>query len=273
MSPACSPGSFIELPACSSLLALRCLCWCYGLVCLPAGLFNTATLLFSTSHTHKLHPSSILRLYLCKPQARLRISDSFKQRYTRVIMVPGTSPNLDHLEPPEGGHVFIFHAAVGSKTGRAAISGNGNVGSVMSGQGEIPVLDLDDVIPKWATSIYFLKIDTQGYELNVLEGSMRLLQSNRIRYILFEFSPELMVRGKTGEPLTLLGMLPALDYVCFDMMGEHLTLPRPSSLGKFYADLLGWHKYGPGIEHPKSVEGFGPWDDIMCANMKHILHS
>ena len=63
MSPACLPGSIIDLLACSSLLALRCLCWCYGLVCHPAGLLNTATLLFSTTHTQTpalLDPSTIL---------------------------------------------------------------------------------------------------------------------------------------------------------------------------------------------------------------------
>ena len=45
--------------------------------CLPAGLFNTATLLFSTSLLHTSF-SSILRLFVCEPQARLRIPDRLR---------------------------------------------------------------------------------------------------------------------------------------------------------------------------------------------------
>ena len=212
-------------------------------------------------------PVSVSRL-----EQTLSRNASFANRYTKVKMVPGLAPDLSSLQPAKGGHVFIFHAAVGSKTGRASMNGNGNVGSVVSGRGDTPVVTLDDVMPEWASNIHFLKIDTQGYELNVLEGCTRLLKTNQIRYILFEFSPELMMRSKTGNPLALLGMLPAMGYICFDMMGEHLALPRPSfPLNKYYADLLGWHRYGPGVEHPKKVEGFGPWDDIMCANINRVL--
>lgn len=202
-------------------------------------------------------------------ESTLKRNSTTADKYTKVQFDKPILPQL--AQPSTAGHVFLFHAAVGSQNGLASMSGNGNVGSVIGGKGNIHMVTLDTVIPDWAQEIYFLKIDTQGFELNVLNGAIDLLKSARVRYVLFEFSPLLMLKGKTGDPMELLKLLPNMGYTCFDMMGEHLALPRPSSpLSSYYTDLMGWHRYGAGVEHPRSAEGFGPWDDIMCANLAQI---
>ena len=82
--------------------------------------------------------------------------------------------------------------------------------------------------------------------------------------MLFEFSPWLMRAGNDlGEPMDLLRMLPDMGAICFDMMGDHNLMPRPSSPLQRYFETLdkGNNSY---INLRPETNLVGPWDDIMC---------
>jgi FkbM family methyltransferase len=53
---------------------------------------------------------------------------------------------------------------------------------------EVPMTTLDKFCGSSVQSIDFLKIDVEGYELEVLKGASRLLNENRVKIIQFEFN-------------------------------------------------------------------------------------
>lgn len=62
---------------------------------------------------------------------------------------------------------------VGGSSGNASIVGHGKSWT------EIRVERLDDVVEAWATPVSLLKIDTEGYEPEVLQGAERLIGEHR----------------------------------------------------------------------------------------------
>ena len=132
----------------------------------------------------------------------------------------------------------------------------------------MPVARLDDLIPPWARPLHFLKIDTQGWELKVLGGATQLLGAREVRYVLYELSPWLMRRANTGDALELVRLLPErFGATCFDMMGEHSDLSRPSAPLAAYLESLDGGRHG--YVRKAGNNAFGPWDDVMCALPRH----
>jgi FkbM family methyltransferase len=166
-------------------------------------------------------------------------------------------PELAPPAEPEKGFAFIIHAGLddGSRTtahmpAAGLPSHTETVGDSGASDGgattvPVPLLKLDDALPAWAAhgggdrqQALLLKIDTQGWELRVLRGASRLLEERAFRYVLYELSPWLMRRASSGDPLELVQLLPSKGAVCFDMMGTHNKLPRPSApLGDYLGTL------------------------------------
>lgn len=77
---------------------------------------------------------------------------------------------------------------------------------------------LDDlVLPVDPSSIWFVKIDVEGHELQVLKGAHKLLRKGNIEYIAIEFSPN----GRRGTKwgIDLLEELYSLGYSCYHLRG------------------------------------------------------
>jgi FkbM family methyltransferase len=93
-------------------------------------------------------------------------------------------------------NVTLFNAAAASKPDRLTLQpGRLNRGdnriisdvSAVAGTIEVEAIPLDQVIP--SSRLDLLKIDAQGFELNVLRGATQLLQQNRALVIVLEFWP------------------------------------------------------------------------------------
>ena len=88
--------------------------------------------------------------------------------------------------------VYLFNAAVGNKTGEIEImideigQGSSIVDKISDNSEKVtvPIVRLDDFI---FYDIYFLKIDTQGYEYFVLEGARNLFLRDQIKTLMMEF--------------------------------------------------------------------------------------
>lgn len=100
----------------------------------------------------------------------------------------------------------------------------------------VRVVRLDDVIPD--RRLDFIKIDTQGWEMNVLEGMSGCLRDNPRLRILFEFWPH-GLRQAGRQPADLLALLFDFGFDVRTMGGTRVT----ASIGAELAARLGSRGY------------------------------
>lgn len=82
----------------------------------------------------------------------------------------------------------------------------------------VPKYKLDDLIlPTDTRKIWFLKVDVEGHELEVLQGARDLIRRSGLEYIVLEFSPNGQPGVKWG--VTLLNELFEQGFTCFHMRG------------------------------------------------------
>ena len=147
-------------------------------------------------------------------------------------------------------NVTLVEAAAGSQAGEATLFRSlTNAGDNRLARGEFPescrrssvsVVRLDDVVPDhW---LDFIKIDTQGWEVAVLEGMPCCLRENPKLVILFEFWPY-GLRNAGRDPADLLAMLRDLGFKILTAKGSTIASTETSTfLKRFrarrYVDLL-----------------------------------
>ncbi len=94
----------------------------------------------------------------------------------------------------------------------------------------IPVTSLDDLFFDSGKDISILKIDVEGFELEVLKGCEKLLRSGRILAIVSEYN---LVPTYENQPLLhdLMAFLLERDYTPFNLYGYHETEIRQMLIG------------------------------------------
>ena len=99
----------------------------------------------------------------------------------------------------------------------------------------VPIVTLDDELLAQDFTIDYLKIDTEGYDLNVLKGAAQLICSGRVRFIQFEYNSHwLAARSSLREARILLE----------DEMGYRLVLIRSTGLHPLDFDFWGeYYRY------------------------------
>lgn len=78
-------------------------------------------------------------------------------------------------------------------------------------RGRIPVRRLDDVLDVEGLNIVAIKMDTEGYEGNVLEGGRKVILEGGAQSIVTEFEATWM-KEKGGEPIAFMTKLAAAGY-------------------------------------------------------------
>jgi len=101
-----------------------------------------------------------------------------------------------------------------------------------------PIVTLDSYCENMEIdTIDFLKIDTQGFEINVLRGAKSLLERSAIKIIQFELLFRPLYVGHTA-PSTLLGYLESMSY---RLLTLHSFWPSPGAR-LFQCDAIYCHK-------------------------------
>ncbi len=77
---------------------------------------------------------------------------------------------------------------------------------------EIDVVKLDDIIKE---NVDYIKIDTEGFELNVIEGCEELLKNKKIKFIQFEYGGTF--KDKNISLNDIISFLKKYDYVVYNI--------------------------------------------------------
>ncbi len=140
---------------------------------------------------------------------------------------------------------------------------------------EILTKRVDDLIDA-SQELFLFKTDTQGFELDVLQGARHVLSGNQVFLLLVEFSYGLLNRAGTN-PIALINLIYDFGFVC-TYMAVHTrmeqkdqSLPRYSMV-EYYPDQRSsgdWISFESFVESLRVVDapdaaGVSGWSDLLC---------
>lgn len=122
---------------------------------------------------------------------------------------------------------------------------------------KVPVYRLDDIeLPVQKSHIWFLKIDVEGHELEVLKGARKLIRNAKIPYIGLEFAPQNDPGVKWGTDL--LEELYSQSYSCHHLRGfgrcHDRSLRSPSLKCNYPFSLDNWKEAPTFKEYTETFE-------------------
>jgi FkbM family methyltransferase len=142
----------------------------------------------------------------------------------------------------ERSEIEIVEAAAGNAPGSMLFfeeEGAGETSSLVEGVSSrgvaraVRVTTVDDEIERrgWPF-VDFLKIDAEGYDFRVLEGTRRLFESARVAYGQFEYNGPWRLNGATLTYAIL--WLKKLGYQCFLLKADGLHIPDVDIYREYY---------------------------------------
>eukprot|EP00545_Synedropsis_sp_CCMP1620_P009613 CAMPEP_0119022420 /NCGR_PEP_ID=MMETSP1176-20130426/27979_1 /TAXON_ID=265551 /ORGANISM="Synedropsis recta cf, Strain CCMP1620" /LENGTH=382 /DNA_ID=CAMNT_0006977279 /DNA_START=429 /DNA_END=1577 /DNA_ORIENTATION=+ len=105
-------------------------------------------------------------------------------------------------------HIHTYNVAVGSqRNGTISFLNSGSTGAHVVANNatdmdvvKVPMMRLDDVVQKVGSDVYIAKIDTQGFEPEILAGLEASLKLQKVKYILMEYWPKGMDTLASAKP-------------------------------------------------------------------------
>ena len=87
--------------------------------------------------------------------------------------------------------VHLLHRAVNDLPSNSTLSFSPRGGDTTTTNGSLHVstIRLDDVLGPLESTVLLLKIDVEGFELNVLRSAEQLFRAKRIEHLIFEYTP------------------------------------------------------------------------------------
>jgi FkbM family methyltransferase len=153
---------------------------------------------------------------------------AFEPMQQNIDLLKQSLQKTDNIASGVSGRIKLYPLGLGTKDQMCIIYshdinvGDGHVNCVekeenlkkpddYSIRGRIPVHRLDDVLEVEGLNIVAIKMDTEGYECNVLEGGRKVILEGGAQAILTEFAIEWM-KEKGGDPLEFMRKLAAAGY-------------------------------------------------------------
>lgn len=123
--------------------------------------------------------------------------------------------------------VDVRNMGIGAQRGELYFTNNGDTVNKVSISGNVDntvrvsVSTLDDELP--AEGHYFLKIDVEGFEFNVLKGAARLLKSGNVEAIIIELNGSGEEYGHSNNDIHQVLIASGLEPVSYDPFTRALT--------------------------------------------------
>lgn len=143
-------------------------------------------------------------------------------------------------------NVTLHPLAVSDGTGRATLHllrghGHHSLAPVSSspkvGEEQVQTTTLDAFLSRLGvTRVDFLKVDVEGFELEVLRGAKDALQRRQIAMIAFELAPSLLAERGIA-PASIVTFLEAHGFSCHDLQGTKVGGTTPLPHGDYLAIL------------------------------------
>ena len=209
---------------------------------------------------------------------RMSLSDEARARvHFHFNAVAGESGQMLHFDSggSTGDHVTGMTVGSSNDPGKQAVTV------------QVETVALDDIIDslKAEESIYLLKVDVQGFEVNVFKGVEKAVAAGKIRYILFEYWVD-AIDSMAGSPFgscigvnTILPSLVSAGYALFDLGIEmHPTnrLKKDKQAEFFrpleFVDNCHWFSDRGEAERIEAHGGFtmGYWTDVLAVSTKEF---
>lgn len=177
--------------------------------------------------------------------------------------------DLDTVTLPlqrEKGHSYLVNAAVGKEPATLQLNIKADVSSLVQVKGlqgrktsQVKVVKMDDFIKE---DVYLFKIDTQGYEKFVLEGSKDLFENHVVRQVILEVDPFTMAPNNITVD-DVLDVLQENGMMCFQALTNN---PGCVYLGE---SVEGFMKVFNGEPYNWNMWG-KCWEDVLCLNIDKV---
>jgi FkbM family methyltransferase len=119
-----------------------------------------------------------------------------------ILATPG-APDKCSLYPHALGSASGEHVIYqeGANAGNTVLDHPVHMGKNSKPIGKVITYSLDDVLMKdgWSPYVHLLKIDAQGYEVQILKGASKLLSSGSVNAVKFELASEWLITQNTSS--------------------------------------------------------------------------
>ncbi|MFT7031327.1 MAG: FkbM family methyltransferase [Marinoscillum sp.] len=122
------------------------------------------------------------------PKANIHTFEPVKKTFDALVERTQNHPNITPYHLALGDENKQSQIFFGSKSSHSSLVGNRSEQGDLEYTENIQIERLDDLLSKVSiTNIDFLKIDVEGFEINVLKGAQELIKAKKIKCIQFEF--------------------------------------------------------------------------------------
>mmetsp|Transcript_5099 Transcript_5099/g.7813 ORF Transcript_5099/g.7813 Transcript_5099/m.7813 type:complete len:358 (+) Transcript_5099:117-1190(+) len=175
------------------------------------------------------------------------------------------------------GHSYLINAGAGKESGVLTLKKNGPASSLTSDNNkkgkkrnknknaEVKVVRIDSIIQD---DVYLFKVDTQGFDQFVMEGSSALFQNHVVRQVIVEVDPFLMQKNQ-HTPASLLELLQSYGLICFQARSD-----QRKECGYYGERIDKFQEIFDGEEDDKTYNGqklwSKCWEDLLCVNVEKV---
>lgn len=203
------------------------------------------------------------------PKSFKWLAEKCRTYFPNKVVVIDDVKNMDRPLRRLPGKSYLLHAGAGANETELQFNLEKNLGTFVnidafknSAKAWVPVVPIDSIVDE---DIFMYKIDTQGFDHYVLEGSKRLFARHTVRQLIFEMDPLLMTRAGV-KLIDTLQLLQDNGFICFSDRNDNKECWYEGDSAEGY--IAKYFSNGNNKAHKANQKFAKCWDDMVCLNIK-----